>query len=244
MTRHRSVEVDEVQVSDVEGNAAIDENIGRFLDARASGDEYRITTVAQLRELVPPPPPGGPALEKDIDYLDAHCRAFISRSPFLVMATADAEGTCGATPKGGPPGFVRVLDEHRLVIPDYPGNGRLDGIRDALTNPRGHLLFFLPGRDETLRVSGDVWISNDPDLLAAMSDCGKVPRLGIGFTVHTAFLQCAKALKRSALWRPAEWLDITDVPSSAQMFKDHIAMDMSVDDIERVLEEQYRDTLY
>src|SRR5687767_13581702 len=139
-------------------------------------DNHRITSLEALREVVRDPT--GPALDKEIDHLDANCRAFIAHSPFLVMSTSDAEGNCNATPKGGPPGFVRVLDPHRLVIPDYPGNRRLDGVRDTLQNPHGHLLFFLPRRGETLRVKGDVRITDDPELLASMPDRGKVPAIG------------------------------------------------------------------
>src|SRR5688572_19142802 len=175
--------------------------------------EHRITTIEELRTLIPPP--DAPAVEKDIDHLDVHCRAFIARSPFLVIASAGADGTCDASPKGGNPGFVRVLDDHRLAIPDYPGNRRLDTWRNILEAERLQLIFFIPGMLETLRISGRGCLTRDPDLLARLDDRGRTPKLALGVEVEVAFLQCGKALKRSALWDPDTWPAREELPRAA-----------------------------
>jgi PPOX class probable FMN-dependent enzyme len=182
--------------------------------------EHRITTIEELRTLIPPP--DAPAREKDIDHLDVHCRAFIARSPFLVIASAGADGSCDASPKGGDPGFVRVLDDHRLAIPDYPGNRRLDTWTNILAAGRLQLIFFIPGMLETLRVSGRGCLTRDPDLLARFDDRGRTPKLALGVEVEVAFLQCGKALKRSALWDPSTWPAREELPSAARTFVDHI----------------------
>ncbi len=184
--------------------------------------DQRITTMEELRELIPPPE--APAVNKDIDHLDGHCRAFIAHSPFLVIATADAAGRCDASPKGGPPGFVRVLDDHRLVVPDYPGNRRLDSWANVLASGRVQLIFFIPRILETLRVSGRACLTRDPAILTQLDDAGRTPKLALGVDVEVAFLQCGKSLKRSALWQPERWPAIDAVPPAARIFADHIAL--------------------
>src|SRR5438876_9871583 len=134
-----------------------------------------VTTESGLRELVGSP--SERALKKDVAVLDEHCRAFIARSPFLLLATASGSGTCDVSPKGDAPGFVRVLDDRRLVIPDRPGNKRLDGMRNLVANPHIGLIFLVPGREETLRVNGRAWITRDPALLEQCVVQGKTPLL-------------------------------------------------------------------
>jgi PPOX class probable FMN-dependent enzyme len=185
------------------------------------------------------------ALKKQIAALDAHCRAFIAHAPFVLLATAGADGRCDVSPKGDPAGFVRVLDDTHLVIPDRPGNKRLDGMRNILANPHVGLLFLVPARGETLRVNGRACITRDADLLATLAVQGKVPSLAIGVEVEEVFLHCAKAFKRSGLWEPARWPDITRLASSAQMFHDQAPMPgMTVADYEQRLATGYRTTLY
>jgi PPOX class probable FMN-dependent enzyme len=184
--------------------------------------EHRITTMEELRTVIPPP--DAPAVHKDIDHVDVHCRAFIARSPFLVIASTGADGTCDASPKGGDPGFVRVLDDHRLAIPDYPGNRRLDSWTNILATGRLQLIFFIPGVLETLRISGRGCLTRDPALLATLDDRGRTPKLALGVEVEVAFLQCGKSLKRSALWDPTTWPARDDVPKAARVFVDHIAL--------------------
>ena len=202
-----------------------------------------ITDEKDLRALL-----GSPselALKKQIARLDEHCRAFIAHAPFMVLATSDAHGRCDVSPKGDPAGFVRVLDETHLVIPDRPGNKRLDGMRNILANPHVGLLFLVPARGETLRVNGRACITRDADLLATLAVDGKIPSLAIGVDVEEVFLHCAKAFKRSGLWEPARWPDIGGLATSAKMFHDQVKIPgMSVDDYERRLATGYRTGLY
>src|SRR5262245_37133414 len=125
---------------------------------------HRITSLDELRTLIPPPE--APAVHKDIDHIDAHCGPFIARSPFLIIASAGAAGRCDASPKGGKPGFVRVLDDRRLAMPDYPGNRRLDSWANVLATSQVQLIFMIPGVLETLRVCGRATLTRDPELLA------------------------------------------------------------------------------
>ena len=129
-----------------------------------------VTSAEALRALVGKP--SELAVRKEISHLDAHCRAFIARSPFVLIATSGASGRADVSPKGDPPGFVQVLDEHRLVIPDRPGNRRLDGMRNLLENPHVGLLFLIPGLEETLRVNGRAWIIRDEEVLARCAVMG------------------------------------------------------------------------
>jgi len=202
-----------------------------------------VTDEKDLRALLGTP--SEVALKKQIAALDGHCRALIAHSPFMLLATAGADGRCDVSPKGDPPGFVRVLDDTHLVIPDRPGNKRLDGMRNILANPHVGLLFLVPARGETLRVNGRACITRDPDLLATLAVDGKVPGLAIGVEVEEVFLHCAKAFKRSGLWEPARWPDLTSLTSSAKMFHDQVAIPgMSVEDFARRLETGYRTGLY
>ncbi len=214
------------------------------------GSEYRevvdfgelVTSERGLRDVVPAPPAGAPALRKQIDHLDAHCREFIARSPFLVLATA-ADGSCDVSPRGGPPGFARVLDERRLLVPEYPGNRRADSHRNLLENPRASLIFVIPRLRETLRVAGSACITRDAGLLADLAVNGKPPRLGIGVEVEEAFIHCAKAFIRSGLWQPETWP--AEVPSASAMLRDHIDIpDLTLDAVEARLDESYKKTLY
>ena len=202
-----------------------------------------VTTEADLRALV-----GAPselAVAKEQATLDAHCRAFIARSPFLLLATSGAAGRCDVSPKGDTAGFVLVLDERRLLIPDRPGNKRLDGMRNLLQNPHVGLIFLIPGVEETLRVNGRAWIVRDEDLLARCEARGKVPTLGIGVEVEEAFIHCAKAFKRSGLWEPARWPALDGLASPAQMLYDHTRPPgATVADVERALQESYASRLY
>jgi PPOX class probable FMN-dependent enzyme len=197
----------------------------------------------ELREVVPAPAGDSPPLRKQIDHLDAHCRDFIGRSPFFLLATANAGGDCDASPRGGPPGFVHVLDERRLLVPEYPGNRRADSHRNLLENPRAAMLFAIPGLRETLRVAGHACITRDEELLAGMGVNGRAPKLGIGLEVEEAFIHCAKAFIRSSLWQPESWPE--DVPSAAAILRDHIdAPDVTVDEVAARLEEGYAKRLY
>lgn len=154
---------------------------------------------------------------KTLAKLDKHCRAFIALSPFVVIGTAG-----DVSPKGDPPGFVKVIDDTTLAIPDRKGNNRLDGMRNLLDDPRVALLFFVPGVNETLRVNGRAEISADPDLLAGFEEKGHVPATALIVHVEEAFLHCAKALVRSRLWDADAQVDRSVLPGAGEMLADQI----------------------
>lgn len=182
---------------------------------------------------------------KRIDHLDAHCRAFIDHAPFVLLGTRAPDGTADVSPKGGPPGFVVVLDDHHLAIGDLAGNNLLDTLTNLLSDPAIGLLFVIPGRDETLRVNGRACLSRDEAVLDACAVRDKRPTAAIGVTVHEAFIHCAKAFRRSALWSPDEWPDRDVVPSAACMLRDHIGLhEVDADVIDAVLEDGYRQTMW
>jgi uncharacterized protein len=202
-----------------------------------------IETEEQLREVVPAPAADSAPVRKQIDRLDEHCRDFIARSPFFVLATAGANGDCDASPRGGPPGFVRVLDERRLVVPEYPGNRRADSHRNLLENTRAAMLFAIPGLRETLRVAGQACITRDERLLASLGVNGRIPKLGIGLEVEEAFIHCAKAFIRSNLWEPESWPQ--ELPSASAILRDHVDIPaLTTEDVAARLEEGYAKTLY
>lgn len=180
-----------------------------------SAFDHLITDESQLRAVVGGSP-SERALLKERRGLDDQSRAFIGLSPFLLIATSGADGTCDVSPKGDAPGFVRVLDDdRRLVIPERNGNKRFDGMKNLLTNAHVGLLFLVPGCDHTLRVNGRACITRDPELLAALSAEGVTPRLAIGVEVEQAFFHCVKSFRRSKLWTPATWPPADALPSYA-----------------------------
>jgi PPOX class probable FMN-dependent enzyme len=202
-----------------------------------------VTSEEALRALVGKP--SELAIRKEISHLDAHCRAFIARSPFVLIATSGASGRADVSPKGDPPGFVQVLDEHRLVIPDRPGNRRLDGMRNLLENPHVGLLFLIPGLEETLRVNGRAWIIRDEEVLARCAVMGKRPTLALGVYAEECFIHCAKAFKRAQLWQPDQWPDRAGLASPSEMLVDHARpKDMTVPQMDRLLQESYSKNLY
>jgi PPOX class probable FMN-dependent enzyme len=202
-----------------------------------------VRSIGELRDLYQPP--SRPAIAKQLDRLDAHCQALIDRSSFLVLATSDADGHCDASPRGGPPGFVKVLDEHRLCLPDLSGNNRLDSLENLLEHPGVGLLFFVPGLDETLRVNGDAVITTDPEVLDACAIGDLRPRVALGVDVREAFIHCAKALRRGSLWRHDQWPDRTGLPTVACMLRDHYDLpELDVAAVERRLASSYSSTMW
>jgi PPOX class probable FMN-dependent enzyme len=200
-----------------------------------------VTSVTELRAIVGTP--SDRAVRKQLAALDVHCRAFIARSPFLVLSTAGASGICDASPKGDLPGFVQVLDEHTLVIPDRPGNRRADSLSNILDNPHVGLLFLIPGMDETLRVNGSARIVRDEALLDRMSVDGRRPQLGIVVDVEECYLHCAKAFLRSKLWDPERQMPRSEMPSLARMIQDQLRpADRSDAEHERIVDEHARST--
>ena len=207
--------------------------------------ENVVGSIDELRAIVQAPAPGARTLLKERATVDAHCRAFIARSPLLLMATADADGRCDVSPKGDAPGFVHVLDEHRLAIPDRPGNRRLDGMQNVLANPHIGLIFLVPGRDETLRVNGRAWITRDPEILRRSAVQGKAPLLAIGVEVEQCFFHCAKAFLRSHLWAHDSWPAPDSLPSFACVLFDQIQpAGATVEEYERDIAETNVTRLY
>jgi uncharacterized protein len=183
-------------------------------------------------------------LKKQLPRLEKHSRAFIGMSPFIVMATCDAEGRCDASPKGDGPGFVTVIDDETLLIPDRLGNNRVDSIGNILQHPRVGLIFFVPGIRETLRVNGRAQITTDPELLSRMAVNGKLPRSGILVTADEVYFHCGKALIRSDLWNPEKHVARTDFPSLGVVIADQIGQKVEPKEAERMTEESYRTRLY
>ncbi len=188
-------------------------------------------------------PPVHAVKSKIIDRLDGHCREFVARAPFVLVATADEDGNCDVSPKGGAPGFVHVLDDQRLAIPDAPGNKLVYSLRNVVRTGRAGLLFLIPGLEETLRVNGRACLTRDPELLDRLAANDKPPKVAIGVDVEEAFLHCAKAFKRSALWRPDDWAGFDGLASPAQIWRDHMALDMSTQDVQEFVDEDYANNL-
>lgn len=156
---------------------------------------------------------------KIADRINSLTRQFIERSPFVCVATASPDGGLDVSPRGDPPGFVRVLDERTLLLPERPGNRIADTLTNLFSDPRIALLFLIPGIGDTFRVSGEGKIVEDPDLLAPSAVDGKVPRLGILITVEQAYTQCSKALIRSDLWNPDHHIERSELPSNGQILR-------------------------
>lgn len=189
----------------------------------------------------------GPPLErarlKTLRRLDSHCRNFIARSPFLCLGTGTAEGA-DVTPRGDSPGFVRVLDDSTLAIPDWPGNNRLDSLTNIVSNPQVGLLFLIPGVDETLRVNGAAEIVTAPGILALWNVDGKQPRSALVVAVREAYLHCGKALIRARLWRGDYKIERDELPPYGQMLKDQIEVRETAEQIQASVLEGYAKRLY
>lgn len=212
-----------------------------------AADDHDVCTLDELRRVLPAPPH---ADAKVLPALDEHCRHFIAHSPFVVIASRDAAGNMDVSPKGDPPGFVQVLDERTLAIPDRPGNHRADTFGNVLEVPQVALLFLVPGEDLTLRVMGEATISEDPALLEAMAVGGRVPKLALRIAVHEAFLHCGKAPKRAHLWDPDAQVPTGTIPKMGEMLHDQLtwkdgqAPPVSRDDLTESIEQDYRTNVY
>jgi uncharacterized protein len=176
--------------------------------------QHVLTDEAELRAIVGGAP-SERAVRKDRGKLDDESRRFIGLSPFLLISTSGADGTCDVSPKGDAPGFVHVLDDARIVIPERNGNKRFDGMTNLLTNPHIGLLFLVPGYDYTLRINGRAWITRDPSLLERMTVDRVVPKLAIGVEIEQAFFHCVKSFRRSKLWNTQTWPGVDALPSYA-----------------------------
>jgi PPOX class probable FMN-dependent enzyme len=184
---------------------------------------HSVSTLADLRTIYPPPPADSLAARCVLQHLDRHHRAFIAFSPFLTIASADQYGMPDVSPRGDLPGFVAVLDAHTLLIPDRPGNKKLVTLTNILENPVIALIFFVPGRTESLRVNGRVRITTDPALLNPLAVQAKLPLSGLIVAVELAWLHCGRALIRSRLWDPESHVVPDVLPSLGHMLADQIA---------------------
>lgn len=203
----------------------------------------RIVDEAVLREVVPPP--SELVARKELPHLDLHCIDFIRRTPLVLVATADARGRCDVSPRGDLPGFVQVLSQAHLAIPERPGNRRLDTLINLLQNPAVGLLFVIPGMEETLRVNGRAWAVRDEEILARGAVDGRRPYLAIGVEVEAAYLHCAKAFRRGKVWQRDAWPSTETLPSVAQMLTDHAKPEgRTVQDIEELLKQDYAKNMY
>ena len=201
-----------------------------------------IEDIAEIREIYGEPMER--TIKKQLPRLEKHSRAFIALSPFLVIASSDPSGRCDASPKGDAPGFVKVIDDETLLIPDRLGNNRVDTIGNLLASPGVGLIFFVPGVNETLRVNGRAQITRDPSLLEPCAVQGKVPRSGILITAEEVYFHCGKALIRSDLWNPEKHIARQDFPSLGIIIADQIGQAVASEEAERLTEESYRTRLY
>jgi hypothetical protein len=181
-----------------------------------------IDTVADLRQYYARPQER--AVKKQIAHLDVHCRKFIELSPFVVLATSDAEHNLDASPRGGEPGFVKVVDERTLLIPDSPGNNRLDSFENILSTGKIGLLFMIPGFNETLRVNGVAALSRSSSDIASCTTERRAPPLVVRVSVEAVFLHCAKAFMRSKLWDPKAITDRSKLPAAGRMISDQTGL--------------------
>jgi PPOX class probable FMN-dependent enzyme len=170
--------------------------------------------------------------DKEIDHVDVHCRQFIALSPFAVLSTADADGWPEVSPRGGDPGFVKVLDEHCLALPDRQGNNRVDSLRAITANPKLALLFFVPGIEETLKIFGTAELLPADALDVDLTEFGRPPRSVLLISVRRAYFQCAKAVMRSGLWDPARQVPRSAWPPFGEVLKDHCRLATPLDEAE------------
>jgi len=204
-----------------------------------------IATEAELRERFAAP--SRLATLKQLDRLDHNCRRFIALSPFLCLASARPDGLADNSPRGDAPGFVQVLDERTLLIPDRPGNNRLDSMTNILHNPNVGLLFFIPGVTETLRVNGRARLTDSPELLARLEVRGRAPKAAIVVEVVEAFLHCSKALIRSRLWEEGAKVDRKALPSLGRMIAEAVdrrTAPETVAEYDRIIERNIEEQLY
>lgn len=199
-----------------------------------------IQTEAELREILGYA--SGPAKTKVITEIDDICRAFIEKSPFILLGTTDASGNMDVSPKGDPAGFVQIMDSKTLLIPDRPGNRRGDTLSNILQNPNIGLLFLVPGRKDTLRVNGTAQIVRDEDIRARFTVQGKVPIFVIAVTVNEAFFHCTKCVVRSGLWSSADQAD--GLVSLGAALVQHAKLELTAAELDAMLVEDEKFELY
>ncbi|NEX46990.1 pyridoxamine 5'-phosphate oxidase family protein [Pseudotabrizicola algicola] len=208
--------------------------------------DFLIATEQGLRALFPAT--HDLALRKCQPRLDRHARDFVARSPFVCIGTQTPDGRADVSPRGDPCGFVQVLDDRTLLIPDRPGNNRLDTLSNLIANPAIGLLFMVPGFDDTLRINGRAQVTRDPDVLARLAVNGRLPGVAIVVSVTEVFLHCAKAFRRSDLWNPERRQNRREMPSLVHMILDQTGGapedPSALAKLDSDLEEAYRQSMY
>lgn len=201
-----------------------------------------ITAASELRELLAPMHPS--QVNKSIDHIDVHCRAWLAKTTFVTLASCDARGNMDVSPKGDPAGFIKVLDSKTLAIPDRIGNHRADTFLNVLENPRIGMLCVVPQRKEVVRINGAAQIVRDDNLRDMTEMNGHRPDFVLLVRVEEAFFHCGKSMIRSRMWQPDHWGPIDDLPTYATALKDHGEMDMPLDEIEARMAHNEADRLY
>lgn len=179
-----------------------------------------VTTEEELREIVGMP--HDHVIKKEITIMDEYCIRFISMSPLFFLSTSNADGKCDVSPKGDLPSDIKILNQSQLVIPDRPGNKRVDSLINILSNPHVGLVFIIPGLDEVLRINGKATIIRNREILDTINHNKKPPLLGIGVDVEQCFIHCSRALKKSKIWNSDSWPDNESIPSGLEIFKAHL----------------------
>jgi PPOX class probable FMN-dependent enzyme len=207
-----------------------------------NGQDHFVTTTEQLEALYADKP-YGPAVVKEANHITPQYRALIEAAPFVVLATSGPEGL-DCSPRGPPPGFVRVIDEHTLMIPDRRGNNRIDSLRNLVRDPRISLLFLIPGVGETMRIIGRAKISTDPKLTETFPMNGKLPKCVLVVSVERAYFQCTKAIIRSKLWDPAQRVDRKTLPTPGSIIAELTDGKMGGLEHDRLAPERIKETIY
>jgi uncharacterized protein len=209
--------------------------------SEASADPHRIETTEQLEAIYGEPV--GLAIDKEIDYISEHYRQFIEKSPFVIVASSGPEGL-DCSPRGDPPGFVRVEDSKTVLIPDRRGNNRIDTLRNFVRDPRVSLLFLVPGVGETLRINGHASLTVDPELCESFAMQGKLPRSIIRVTAHRVYFQCQKALARSRLWKEDSKVERSELPTAGDILKALSKEGFDGEQYDRNYPERQKQTIY
>ncbi len=214
------------------------------LDGNGNGSRFRdvVTSVEELRAVLGTP--GHRAAQKVVPVVDEHCRRFIAASPFLLLATANAKGEMDISPKGDPAGFVRILDEKTIAIPDRLGNRRIGSFRNIVENPNVAVIFIIPGTEHTLRISGKAQIVRDAELRESMAMKGKAPDHVLVVSVERVLFHCPKCMIRSHLWQPGAWPDPAGIPTLAETLVAHSRLAESIADVQAVIETDAVERLY
>ncbi|NNF56047.1 MAG: pyridoxamine 5'-phosphate oxidase family protein [Acidimicrobiales bacterium] len=200
----------------------------------------RITSKDQLRELYRQPSPR--AAEKTRDRIDEATARFISLCPLAILSTAGADGTVDASPRGGPAGFIKVIDERHVAVPDLGGNNRLDSFQNIIANPHAGLLLMVPGKEETVRINGPAHLSIDSDLLASFTADLRPPKMALVVETQELFAHCAKAFRRSGVWKPASWALLKTAPDLAEIYECQFPS-TTAEEMRATLEQVYADDL-